>query len=107
MTITTEQAVALADAHGAIYYDDDGVRVMATRHIAAMLNDHEQQIRSDERKLIECRSSVKHDYNNWDRLVMRKQKEGSLNQCDTDEFNRVGDLLDYIDTIDAALKGQQ
>ena len=51
------------------------------------------------RKLKECRSSVKFDYNNFDRLVMRKTVAGSLNPCDTDELKRIGDLLDYIDSL--------
>lgn len=50
-------------------------------------------------KLIECRSSVKLDYNNWDSLVMRKERDGSLKQYEKDELNRVGALLDYIDAI--------
>jgi len=48
-------------------------------------------------KLIECRSSVKFNCNDYDRFMLRK--EPHANQCGYDEQKRLHDLRDYIDTI--------
>ena len=55
-----------------------------------------QQLESVTARLIECRSSVKLDLNNYERFILRKG--AAVNDCDTDEVNRIAALLDYIDS---------
>lgn len=54
------------------------------------------------RKLQECRSSIKFNRNSFDRLVLKKEQDGSVNQVDRDELKRLDDLLDYIDALPEA-----
>ncbi len=53
------------------------------------------------KKLIECRSSVKNDCNEYDRFILRK--EPHCNDVDYQEQKRLHDLLDYIDGLDGPL----
>ena len=53
------------------------------------------------KKLIECRSSVKNDCNEYDRFILRK--EPHCNDVDYQEQKRLHDLLDYIDGLDCPL----
>lgn len=53
------------------------------------------------KKLIECRSSVKNDCNEYDRFILRK--EPHCNYVDYQEQKRLHDLLDYIDGLDGPL----
>lgn len=53
------------------------------------------------KKLIECRSSVKNDCNEYDRFILRK--EPHCNEVDYQEQKRLHDLRDYIDDLDGPL----
>ena len=57
-----------------------------------------QQLEAVTALLIECRSSVKLDLDNYERFILRKG--AAVNDCDTDEVNRIAALLDYIDGLE-------
>lgn len=64
------------------------------------------QLAAAEKLLIECRSSVRLDWQNYERLLMNNNLTGSR-EAITDEAKRLHELLLAIDAAIAAQKGEK
>ena len=72
----------------------------------ATIAQQAEQLAAAEKLLIECRSSVRLDWQNYERLLMNNNLTGSR-EAITDEAKRLHELLLAIDAAIAAQKGEK